>query len=282
MYICIIHCGSLWIKYRNRKRKKKEKLSQIRGLLAHQLNPFHFSVSLTATLDGFLQDPGAAILNTRSCAPCTDAQYSHTQVGLCADTESSVPSFPTAVGLGTSYLPPRDSAWWEGWVYFCMFSIYVLQRGLSPTADLLWPPQLALFPTSLTGLWYFFPSGCTSRSGAHPMSVPHSEQPQWCRTQCQALCSDTFLPTSPWVEQWFAQRGMPVIQSPGNHAQGFFQKLCQSSLQRHHTLKGPGPWSSVRTSKTTPCHSILCKEKIRLQPQMSHQGQLCKVQKIVV
>lgn len=57
MYIYITHCGSLWIKDRNRKRKKKEQPSQIRGLLAYQLNPFLFSVSLTAFLLDFCKIP---------------------------------------------------------------------------------------------------------------------------------------------------------------------------------------------------------------------------------
>lgn len=241
MYIHIIHCGSLWIKYRNWKRKKKEKPSQIRSLLAHQLNPFLFYVSLTTRLEGFLQileQPSQDTWSHVLCVLSTDSQYSHTCPALSADTESSVP--------GVAILP--HYLWdWEHpiphlgevalekpeYIFACVPS--TCHRGASvQQLTLRRPPQLNLFPTSLIGMWHFSFSGSTSRCDAHPMLCPAL----WTAPVVQDPVSGSVLwPFLAHQSQWFAQRGLPVTQSPGNHAQSFFQKLCQSCLQRYHTLR---------------------------------------------
>lgn len=176
-----------------------------------------------------------------SCVLCTDAPYSHTWAALSADTESSVPwgshPPPLPAGLGMSYSLPRGSVVSKAEYIFTCFPSRCY-RGVSvQQLTLLRPPQLTLFPPPHLVYGIFLSQGTQAGLMLIPCSVPHSKQPQWCRTQWQVRCSDPLLPTSPWVEQWFAQRGLPVIQSPGKHAQGFFQKLCQSSLQRYHTLR---------------------------------------------
>lgn len=102
------------------------------------------------------------------------------------------------------------------------------------------------------------------------------------------------LPTSPLVEQQVAQQGLPMTQSPGSHAQGFFQKLHQGQAPcRGTTHKGAqvseAPWEHLKQPAkegllkiNSSCSSILHKEETRLQPWMSWQGQLCRVQKTVV
>lgn len=99
-----------------------------------------------------------------------------------------------------------------------------------------------------------------------PCSVSHSEQPQWCRTP---LCSDPFLPTSPWVEQWFAQRRLPVIHiletMPRASSKSFARAPCTGT-----TLSGcPGPWSSLRTSKTTRAFLPAVQFCVRRRPDSS-------------
>lgn len=287
MYIHITHCGSLWIKDRNRKRKKKEKPSQIRGLLAHQLNPFLLSVSLTTFSLDFCKIPEQPAQDTWSHVSwvrCAGAQYSCTRgISQCRDG---------APCLGVAVLPHCLQGW-EGDSNApiphpvavcveneCVFACFLSRcyRGASVRQLTLHsPPELTLFPTSPTSLWHFYCPGSTTRSDAHPML---SSPPRTALVVQDPVTGTVLwpsrLPTSPQVEQWFAQKRFPVARSPGSHAQGFFQKLHQGqapcrgithkgaqfseALQEH--LKLPEKEGLLKINST--CSSVLHKEKTRL------------------
>lgn len=172
------------------------------------------------------------------CVLCIDAQYSHILEALSTEMERSV--------LGATILPHYLWGWEHPILHpeevsvekveyiFACFPSRCYRRVSVQQLTLLRIPQLTLFPTSLTGLWHFSFSGSTSRSDANPMLC----FPLWTAPMVQD-------PTVLWPFLAHQPLGWAVIcpekaacdPYPGNHAQGFFQKLCQSSLHRYHTLR---------------------------------------------
>lgn len=118
---------------------------------------------------------------------------------------------------------------------FCLGVSEGLQSGLQTLCN---PPELTPVSTSLSSVCCFYYPGSTTRSDAHPVL----SSPPWTTPVVQDLVTSPVLwpsrlPVSCWVEQWFAQRELPVTQSPRICAQVFFQKLWkwQHLVEVRHT-----------------------------------------------